>query len=236
MQFEGKKLRHELKYYLHPYEYEALRVRVNSSLSLDRNSVDSSGYHIRSLYFDTAEDTALFEKNYGVMNRKKYRIRIYNRSDRWIKLERKSKMGEYICKESASLSRAEYDSIIRGDLEFLLKRNDPLLTQFYYGITVHGLRPKVIVDYVREAYLYSLGDVRVTFDKGLSTVLNTLDIFDNEAAPIRIFRQPQEILEIKYNDYLPIFVKELLDLRTSVRSAISKYVICREFMMEHGHL
>ncbi len=236
MIYDSKQLRHELKFYLHPHEYASLKIRVNSILQLDRNSVDSDGYHIRSLYFDTMHDDALFEKNFGVMKRKKYRIRIYNKSEQWIKLERKSRFGDYICKEAASLSRAEYERIMKGDVEFLLERNSPLLKQFYYGITVHGLRPKVIVDYVREAYLYRLGDVRVTFDKGLSTVINSLDIFDANAAPVRVFRQPMEILEVKYTEFLPVFVKELLDIRASVRSAISKYVLCREFMKDHHHL
>ncbi|MBP1154260.1 MULTISPECIES: polyphosphate polymerase domain-containing protein [unclassified Paenibacillus] len=236
MQYEGKKLRYELKHYLHPFDHQSLRVRLNTLLHRDRNSVSEEGYHIRSLYFDDLNNNALYEKNYGIMKRKKYRIRIYNQSDHAIKLERKSKFGDMICKESASLSREEYDQIMAGDVVFLLKRKEPLLHQFYYGIKVHGLSPKVIVDYTREAYIYPLGDVRVTFDKGLAAVINTQDIFNSHAVPMYVFREPREILEVKYTGFLPSFIRELLDFHGSLRTAISKYVLCRHFMKEHQHL
>ena len=42
-------------------------------------------YHIRSLYFDDINNTALFEKQAGILTRKKYRIRIYNLEDNVIK-------------------------------------------------------------------------------------------------------------------------------------------------------
>ncbi len=236
MQYESKKLRNELKFFLHPFERYSLRVRISHLLQKDRNSISADGYHIRSLYFDDFHDNALFEKNYGIMTRKKYRIRIYNKTDQSIKLERKSKYGEYICKESVSIARREYDQIIAGDVRFLLERQEPLLKQFYYGITVHGLRPKVIVDYTREAYTWPMGDVRVTFDKGLATVINTMNIFDAHAVPVNVFREPMEVLEIKYTEFLPVFIKELLDLKCSLQSAVSKYVICREFMKIHHHI
>lgn len=235
MRHYNKKLRHELKYYIHPFDYHSLRSRMKPLLEKDKHSVREAGYHIRSLYFDDMHDTALFEKNYGVFQRKKYRIRIYNKRDHLIRLERKSKWNEYICKESASLTREEYESIMAGDVEFLLKREEPLLHQFYYGMTVHHLRPKVIVDYTREAYIYRMGDVRVTFDKGLAAVFNTLDIFDPHAVPIEVFRERKEILELKFTEFLPSFISELLDFSGSPRLAVSKYVICREFMKEHHH-
>ncbi len=235
MEYEGKKLRNELKYYLHPFECSSLRVRMGHLLQRDRHSVTADGYHIRSLYFDDFHDNALFEKNFGIMKRKKYRIRIYNKTDQSIKLERKSKYGEYISKESAFLSRREYEQIITGDAQFLLEHREPLLHQFYYGITVHGLRPKVIVDYTREAYTWPLGDVRVTFDKGLATVINSLNIFDIHAVPVCVFRKPMEIMEVKYTEFLPVFIREVLDFNCSIRKAISKYVICREFLKNHYH-
>lgn len=235
MQYEGKKLRHEIKYFIHPYEYHTLRTRMNVLLQKDKHSVSNEGYHIRSLYFDDIHNNALFEKNYGIIRRKKYRIRIYNKSDKSIKLERKSKYSDYVCKESALLSRSEFDNILRGDAAFLLQRDEPLLHQFYYGISTHGLTPKVIVDYIREAYICPLGDVRVTFDKGISAVMNTKNIFDVHAVPLYIFREPREILEIKYNEFIPSYIREALDFTSSLRTAISKYTLCYEFMHNHHH-
>jgi hypothetical protein len=53
VEFLGKKLRHELKYYIHPYEYVTLRQRLSAMLQLDGNSDDKDGYGIRS-YTSTA--------------------------------------------------------------------------------------------------------------------------------------------------------------------------------------
>lgn len=236
MQYEGKNLRNELKYFLHPFEYSSLRLRMNVLLQKDRHSVADDGYHIRSLYFDDLHDNALYEKAYGIIRRKKYRIRIYNKTDLSIKLERKTKYVDLVCKESTSLTKKEYYQILNGDVEFLLKRKEPLLHQFYYGITVHGLRPKVIVDYIREAYTFPNGDVRITFDKSLAAVFNTLDIFDSTAVAVHVFREPREILEVKYTEFLPSFVRDVLDFQSSLRTAVSKYTICREFMKDHHHM
>ena len=80
-------LRHELKYLITPAELTVLRNTLAPLMQLDQGHE----YLIRSLYFDTINDDALEEKIAGVGNRKKYRIRIYNFSDRVIKLECKSK-------------------------------------------------------------------------------------------------------------------------------------------------
>lgn len=233
MQYLGKKLRHELKYYIHYHEYHSLRQRLRILMTQDRNSISNEGYHIRSLYFDDAHDTALFEKNYGIFKRKKYRIRIYNRSDSVIKLERKNKFGEFINKESASLNRKEYEQIAKGDVEFLQESKQALPQQFYQGVLNHVLQPRVIVDYTREAYVLETGDVRVTFDKELSFVKNSIDIFDPTIVEVRAIQRPMLIMEVKYNEFLPQMVREVLQLSGHERSAISKYVICRERRLGH---
>lgn len=233
MQFLGKKLRHELKYYIHPYEYVTLRQRLSAMLQLDGNSDDKDGYGIRSLYFDGPHNHALYDKVNGIFGRQKFRIRIYNGSDRTIKLERKSKYGEYVCKEAVQLSREEYDRILIGDVSFLLEHNQPLLKDFYRALQ-GGYQPAVIVDYVREAYVYELGDVRITFDKMLSAGINTYDLFDpNLAMTEALDSSTKTIMEIKYNDFLPEAIRLIVRPDAHNRSSISKYVICREVGYRH---
>nr|WP_307890027.1 VTC domain-containing protein [Clostridium botulinum] len=121
----GKKFRHELKYYINYNDYISVRNRIKYVLKLDQNADESGEYFIRSLYYDDIYDSALYEKNFGVNIRKKYRIRIYNMSDEVIKLERKNKVGQYVCKESATISRKEYDEIINGDYKSLVSSKHP---------------------------------------------------------------------------------------------------------------
>ena len=101
-------LRHELKYFINERQYFVLSGILDSVLSRDPNGDEYNEYHIRSLYFDTAFNTALYDKLNGVQNRDKYRIRIYNFSDRVIKLECKTKVGTLISKRSLTNVREAY--------------------------------------------------------------------------------------------------------------------------------
>ncbi|GIQ65769.1 polyphosphate polymerase domain-containing protein [Paenibacillus cisolokensis] len=233
MEFLGRKLRHELKYYIHPHDYAALRQRLSAVLKLDGHSVRPDGYGIRSLYFDGPHGYALDDKVNGVFGREKYRIRIYNGSDRIIRLERKSKFGNYVCKEAASLTKAEYARILAADFGFLRKADAPLLQDFYRALAHRGFRPTAITDYIREAYIDEPGDVRITFDKRLAAGINSLDLFDPGLAMAEALPPEKTIMEIKYGAFLPETVRLLVRPQAHDRSAISKYVICRELGIRH---
>ncbi|MNI06396.1 VTC domain protein [compost metagenome] len=228
MQFNGKRLRHELKYYISHNEYEGLRKRIRPLLPLDRNSIGDQGYHIRSLYFDDIHENALFDKNNGIFQRKKYRIRIYNVSDKVIKLERKSKFNEYVAKESISLTREQVDRLLGGDSEWLRGLNQQLAQDFYWDLKQGIMKPSVIVDYIREAYIESISDTRITFDKELASGLHANNLFDDQLATWQAVEGPKMILEVKFNQYLPASIRELLQMSAHQRSTISKYVLCKE--------
>lgn len=138
--------RNEWKYLISWGEKELITSRIAPLLHPDPNAVNG-GYLIRSLYFDDYWNTAYEQKDAGVLERKKYRIRIYNYSDRSIKLERKKKYGAYIYKQSAKITRSEFEAILAGDYNFLLKSSQPLLQEFYVECRCHNLRPRTIVDY-----------------------------------------------------------------------------------------
>jgi len=106
------KFRHEFKYYINYFEHEVLRRKLGHFLKKDQNSDENGNYHIRSLYFDDHLNTALYEKQVGILSRVKFRIRVYNLNDEVIKLEKKGRRGQFIFKESAHLTRKEYDLIL----------------------------------------------------------------------------------------------------------------------------
>ncbi|MEF2966828.1 polyphosphate polymerase domain-containing protein [Paenibacillus sp. M1] len=228
MQYQGRKLRHEFKYYLNLHDYLSLRQKAASLMAMDRHSLSAEGYGIRSLYFDGMNDHALHDKNNGVFSREKYRIRIYNGCGDHISLERKSKFGDFVCKDSVQLTYTEYASILRGDVEFLREKSLPLMTDFYMALVHRAFRPIVIVDYIREAYVYEPGNVRITFDKILSAGVNTVDLFDGTLVLKEAMPGPSTIMELKYDAFLPEHVRGLIQTGRFVRSSISKYVICRE--------
>ena len=222
-------LRHELKYHITPAELTVLRGVLAPVMQLDPNGNENNEYHIRSLYFDTINDDALDEKIAGVGNRKKYRIRIYNFSDRVIKLECKSKYGDLISKQSVSIPRELAEQLIAGDPDGLQRMRHPLLHDVYREMRTRLLRPAVIVDYVREAYIHQAEEVRITFDKQVRTGLYSVDMFNPQIPTYPVFDDPVEILEVKFDEFLPSYLQAILSGVTAQRSAISKYTWCRRY-------
>ena len=222
-------LRHELKYHITPAELGVLRGVLRPLMQLDPNGNENNEYHIRSLYFDTINDDALEEKIAGVGNRKKYRIRIYNFSDRVIKLECKSKYGDLISKQSVSIPRELAEQLIAGDPEGLQRMRHPLFHDVFREMRTRLLRPAVIVDYVREAYIHPAEEVRITFDKQLRTGLFSRDMFNPALPTYPVFDDPVEILEVKFDEFLPSYLQSVLSGVTAQRSAVSKYTWCRRY-------
>lgn len=221
-------LRHELKYLIHPTEIEALRERLRPVLALDSHC-RRGAYNIRSLYFDDVDDSAYYDKIAGAMHRDKYRIRIYRHSDQEIFLERKRKMGDGIQKSSAQITRRLCDQIISGDPRGLHRAQNPLLQDLYVQMRTRLLRPRVIVDYEREAWLHPAENVRITFDMNLRSGLSSIDLFNADLPMVRPLDDAAEVLEVKFDRYLPEHIGGLLRDVRAERSAVSKYVLCRRF-------
>lgn len=225
----GLPARHELKYFINPAELEALRARIAPLMKLDSHCRNGEPYVIRSLYFDDIDDSAYYDKQAGVMYRDKYRIRIYNYSDKEIFLERKRKMGDLIQKSSVQITRRLCDQLIDGDPRGLHKAANPLLQDTYVQMRTRLLRPRVIVDYAREAYTHIAEDTRITFDLNLRTGLHSFDIFNRRLPTVCPHDRNVQILEVKFNNYLPDYIAAMLSGIEAERSAISKYVLCRRY-------
>ena len=222
--------RHELKYYINYIDYLSVRQSLRHLLESDSNADKNGDYIIRSLYFDDLGDSALRKKIAGVDNRDKYRIRIYNFSNDVIKLEKKIKNNGYIRKDTITLSEDEYDAIMAGETEFLLRRREPLALEMYLQMKQNMLRPRVIVDYTREAYVMDYQRVRITFDKDLKSTSINGSIFDPDLPTIPMLDRGMVVLEVKFGQYLPDFIRGVLwTLEAPRRSAISKYTICRKY-------
>jgi len=221
--------RHELKYFINQAELEALRARLRPVMHLDSHCRNGEPYVIRSLYFDDIDDTAYYDKTSGVMHRDKYRIRIYRHSDKEIFLERKRKMGDLIQKSSTQITRRLCEQLISGDPRGLQTSSNLLLQDMYVQMRTRLLRPAVIVDYAREAYQHPAENVRITFDLNLRSGLASQDLFNPKIATVSPLDQNVQILEVKFDRYLPGHIGCLLHGLEADRSAISKYVLCRRF-------
>ena len=222
-----KKYRNEHKLVLGEKEYRILFERISSVLSPDENSTEG-GYLISSLYFDDQYQSALFEKIAGAPDRRKYRIRIYGGSDAFIRLECKEKSNGKICKRGVRIDRETYEELLHGETDRLSKIDHPVAKEVTALNHRQGLNPSVIVNYTREAFVHPLSTTRITFDKWLEVPTNTLDLFA-EQNNMTVFPNNETILEIKYDEYLPKYIADLLTCNVAPLAA-SKFVLCTDWL------
>ncbi len=228
MQYLGHRLRHEIKYYINDSVYHTLRGRLRTVAGADPNMKEEDGYLISSLYFDDVYHSAMNEKQAGICFRKKYRLRCYNRQDTRINLECKRKYGEYISKDSMAVSRGEYDAMLAGNYDVLMEHPDTVGREVYALHHARLLKPVVAVEYLREAYVLAQGNVRITFDKEISASVNDYDMFSEYYEVKKVLEPGIMVLEVKFDDYLPDMIYQILKTAMTNKCAISKYVMCRE--------
>lgn len=221
--------RHEYKHAINLLDYYALRQRIRSVARLDPNAGVDGRYHIRSLYFDNGEDKALREKLYGLPSREKFRIRLYNESGALIRLEKKSKVNGLCSKQSTHLAREQAEQILAGETAWMLKAGDALLAELYAKMCYQRLRPKTLVDYWREAYIFPYGNVRITFDSDVRTGLYATGLFDQDIPTLGTGEPGVLLLEVKYDSFLPDIIRDLIQTNTRHTEAFSKYAACRVY-------
>ena len=219
--------RHEWKIELSQPDLFVLRQRLRCVLKPDPHAVNGQ-YLIRSLYFDTPEDKALREKLDGVSRREKFRIRYYNGDTSCIHLEKKSKIAGLGRKATAVLTPEQAQKIVDGDLSWMAGSEAPLIVELYGKMRTQRLRPKTIVDYTREPFVYSPGNVRVTLDYNIRTGLSCTDFLNANCPTIPVPDSPA-ILEVKWDAFLPDAVRDLVQLPGRRSSAFSKYAACRSY-------
>lgn len=217
--------RNELKYFVNPYQKAVISRKLDSFCQKDRYSDLAGGYLVSSLYFDDYTQSALMDKLSGIQDRRKFRIRVYNRQSDVIKLERKIKRGYMTEKTSLRISRKEYDALLDGDAGWLKIRDNEIAKDFYLNFQTRNLRPKVIVEYRRDAYISSYGDVRITFDHHLMAGIFQKDLFAKRYM-ISAIPQDQIILEVKYTGFFPAVIRNLIQIENLQWQSSSKYVKC----------
>lgn len=219
--------RHEWKHEINRADLFAIRSRLRAVAQSDPHTIDGK-YFIRSLYFDNLTDKALREKIDGVNMREKFRIRYYNNDTSLIRLEKKSKINGLETKISAPLTKEEAQRIVDGDYQFCLDSPHMLLRELYAKMKTQGLRPKTIVDYTREPFIYPPGNVRVTFDYDIRTGLYCTDFLDPDCVTVPAGDSPI-ILEVKWDEYLPSVIKDCVQQPGRRVTAFSKYAQCRVY-------
>lgn len=217
--------RHELKYYINSVDYAQLRVRLRTVAKLDENALEDGTYKVHSLYFDNYNDKIVMEKLSGLNSREKFRLRYYNEDTSFIRLEKKSKTNTICYKETVPITTEQCAALLKGEYGCLKMPNVPLFMELYTKIHYQNLRPRSIVDYYREAYVYQIGNVRITFDSHIKTSNSTASFLNPKVTTIPA--TSVIILEIKYDGFLPNIIRDSLQIGWRNQTEFSKYVVAK---------
>ena len=219
------KYRNEWKHEINYADMLILRQRLSAVMQRDVHAKDGT-YEIRSLYFDNASDRALREKIDGVNVREKFRIRLYDGDTSVIHLEKKSKINGLCQKQSVSLTKEQAQAIVDGNYDWMMESQIPLVQELYCKMMSQGLRPKTIVDYIREPFVFGAGNVRVTLDYNIRTGIQCTDFLNPNCVMVPAGDAPI-ILEVKWDEYLPDIIRDIVQLGNRRVGAFSKYAACR---------
>lgn len=232
-----QEFRNEWKYRMPVTDLEVIRQRISVLLEKDRNSDEDGGYAVHSLYFDDVYNSCAKENDGGNPIRYKYRIRFYNQYEGFLKLERKEKMFGMCRKKTAVLNDAQYRMIVEGNAQDLFwSTEDPVIRQFCIDIMTKGFAPKVIVDYERIAFVEPITNVRVTMDMNVSAS-SEIDRFTNlDYLRIPLQKKGEHVLEVKFDDILPGYIKNAVTVSPMVQTAFSKYYYARNILQTMGGL
>lgn len=222
--------RHEMKYRIGYLQYIELRNRLRSVMHSDLHTGTDGKYLIRSIYFDNYMDKALREKTEGVPIREKFRIRYYNDDFTFIALEKKIK-NNYLCmKRDVEITKEQCQDLLEGRLYWMRGHPAELVQELYAKMHYQMLRPRVLVSYIREPYIYDAGNVRVTFDSNIRTTLYHRNFLEESVADISTDDQMHDmVLEVKYDAFLPTVIRNIMQINAIRQQAFSKYEACRRF-------
>ena len=226
--------RHEYKFYINEADRAMLRARLRVLAKPDPHSTKAApgadpaafpGYTVRSLYFDNYADKAVMEKLSGLSRREKFRFRFYNGDASFIRLEKKSKINRLCYKESAAADAEKCGALLTGDYDWLRTQENGLFTELYAKMRFQNLRPRCVVEYHREAYIYRAGNVRVTFDSGIKATDNVSG-FLRQGAP-SVPAAGAIVLELKYDGFLPDIIRDAINFTGGNQTEFSKYAAAR---------
>ena len=223
------KYRHELKYQVTDAQIQMLKTRINHLLPLDSHVAQTGSYFIRSLYFDDYDNRCLQENENGTDPREKFRIRIYNGSADKITLECKRKERGKTHKTSCPLTEAQTRLLMAGKILPDIGAQPPLLQKLTLQMMTRRMRPVVIVEYERIPYVYKNGNVRITLDTNIASSSAVETFLDSRVPGRPVLPVGQQLLEVKYDEYLPDFIYRSLMLPSLRQTAFSKYYICRKY-------
>ncbi|MFW5695478.1 MAG: polyphosphate polymerase domain-containing protein [Alkalispirochaeta sp.] len=217
--------RFERKYLLSLDQYYRLRNRIVPFVARDQHSLAAGGaYLVRSIYYDTRDYRAWYEKEDGDFGRIKLRIRAY--TDRWeqcdtVSVEIKTRRGNGMVKYATRVDSAEYEEFLKSG-HWPSAEDNATLAEFERLQRTRQLVPVCLVQYHREGFAARDGSpVRVTMDHDVEST-RALWLFPD--SPILNPHRPRRpIFEVKTQAGEPDWLTAIIREHALKLAANSKY-------------
>lgn len=207
----------QLHYQITQSDHDALRARLSAGVE----STSSSCVH--RMFFASYRDriTAQPIEELLVPSREEARFSLeYQDNDpSYLVLERRQDG----LRTSAMVTEAECRALLSGETDWLLERHNPVLLDFYDGLTERMLLPQVLVSYRREIYTPEGLGLWVALDTDLRATLQHMDFLDPQRLAEDTAEQEGRILmEIGYSDTIPDHVLCFLEEAAPKRRLIQR--------------
>ncbi len=224
------KYRHEYKYTIDQMQNAVLKSTVRGIMKTDIHAGDREYYRVRSLYFDSPTDSCFYENEDGTGGeRSKYRIRIYNADASRIVLEKKSKNRQMTLKQSCLIEEATCRQMMSGRGIQLSSDMTAEQRALIAEMQHKAMRPVVIVEYVRYPFIERNGNVRITFDENIVSSNDLSRFFDDYMISRPILPPGASVMEVKWDEFLPGYIKNHIHLDLLQWNSFSKYYLCRKY-------
>lgn len=233
-------LRYEYKYYVPNTKLNQLRKMIADFVTLDSFAAKQpqKEYTVRSIYFDTPNFECYWTKLAGIKHRNKVRLRGYNteHADNTVFMEIKKKFEAPLLKNRAPLRYADALRIFKGaDLDNFVKDSAKFAEasdnakRFMYHLHTRRMRPVATIIYEREPYLSKFEDkennLRITFDKNLRACAypHIAELYQENQ--VQKVLAKHFILEVKFNQYYPTWMKAIVGSLQLKKESASKYCL-----------
>lgn len=216
----------ELKHHINYFQYLSLSHKLANVLVADKHN-GVRGYTIRSLYFDDFGNSDFYEKLAGIENRKKIRLRVYSPNDKQAKLEIKRKFGDSQEKKTVLKDKADAEELIKQNYEVLRKYDSETAQSIYHIMKLNRLRPVVLIEYRRKAFIHQMNNIRVTLDNDIRSNEVNFGLFDEKVVMIPTDDYDTNILEVKYNNFIFKYITDIFSPLDLERQSYSKYMVSR---------
>ena len=237
--------RFEMKYIINERCAAGIRDFVHSYLEPDQFADPNQGnsYRISSLYLDNSELFLYRQTVVGEKNRFKLRIRFYDDNpDGPAFLEIKRRVTDVILKQREKVTRDGAFHLLGGkspDRSWMMGENGDAkagkaLLNFCELSDSLGAVGVIYVSYRREAYVSPNGNsIRVTFDRqllGSPYQQGTRLSLPTQGARAKVGNGDKVILELKFTDRFPEWMREMMQAFNLCRTSVPKYIHCIDTM------